>query len=110
MAMGQEDKEALALFNEYGEHLGMLINRILFTYAPQVIVLGGSISKAYPLFKESMLRAVSTFPYKAISDPLKIYVSELDDAAILGAIALADEQDTNPIKNSFRDASNINIA
>jgi len=110
MAMGQEDKEALARFNEYGEHIGMLIKRILFTYAPQVIVLGGSISKAYPLFKDSMLRTVSTFPYKAISEPLKIYVSELEDAAILGAIALADEQDANLQRSSFNDVSNVNLA
>ena len=105
MAMGQEDKEAVELFHTYGEHIGMLIKRILYTYAPQVIVLGGSISKAYPLFKESMLQTVATFPYKAISNSLKIYVSELEDAAILGAIALADGQDLDRATKSFKNAS-----
>jgi glucokinase len=86
-----KEKEALSLFETYGEHLGMLIQRILFTFAPEAIVIGGSIRKAYPLFKESMLRTVQQFPYKAMTDELKIYVSELDDSAILGAIALFEE-------------------
>src|SRR5690606_10929879 len=83
-----KDQEALLLFETYGEHLGMLIQRILFTFAPEAIVIGGSIRKAYPLIEESMLKTVQHFPYKAMTDDLKIYVSELDDAAILGAIAL----------------------
>jgi glucokinase len=85
------NKNCIIIFEKFGEHLGMLIQRILFTYSPEAIVLGGSIRKAYPLFQERMLETVQTFPYKAISDALKLYVSEMEDAAILGAIALADE-------------------
>ena len=89
----ENDKEALLLFEKYGEHLGRLINSILFTYSPQAIVLGGSIRKAYPFFKDGMHRVVQTFPYREITQSLKIYVSELGDSAILGAIALVDESD-----------------
>lgn len=85
------DSEALSVFRIYGEHLGMLINRILYTYAPEAIVIGGSIRKAYPFFKKTMYQAIGEFPYKAISENLKIYVSELDDSAILGAISLVEE-------------------
>lgn len=91
----KNDKEALLQFEKYGEHIGMLINRILFTFSPESIVLGGSISKAYPFFKDGMLRILKTFPYKSISENLKIYVSELEDSAILGAIALAEGYDRN---------------
>lgn len=103
----KDDKEALLKFKKYGEHIGMLIQRILFTFAPESIVLGGSISKAYPLFKESMLETVKTFPYKAISDPLKIYVSQLEDVAILGAIALAESHRLTFPKDSCRGASKM---
>ncbi|MEX2592231.1 MAG: ROK family protein [Anditalea sp.] len=101
----EKDKEALLLFENYGEHLGMLIKRILFTYAPEAIVIGGSIRKAYPYFKDSMLRTVQTFPYKAISGNLNIYVAELDDSAILGAIALSDEKESILGNGSFNNAA-----
>ncbi|HLT08199.1 MAG TPA: ROK family protein [Cyclobacteriaceae bacterium] len=103
----KNDQEALAKFEEYGKHIGMLIQRILFTFAPESIVLGGSISKAYPLFKDSMLATVKDFPYKAISDPLKIYVSHLEDVAILGAIALAEGHSLNAAVDTTKDTSKV---
>ncbi|WP_200979464.1 ROK family protein [Echinicola sp. 20G] len=92
------DQEALALFEEYGKHIGNLIKYILFTYAPEAIVIGGSIRKAFPYFSKSMLETVKTFPYSAISDNLSIYTSVLEDSAIMGAAALVEEQRT-PVEN-----------
>lgn len=97
----EKDKEALSVFAKYGEHLGMLIKRILFTYAPEAIVIGGSIRKAYPFFRDSMLGTLHTFPYKSISDNLKIYISELDDSAILGAITLSDDKESILVNSSL---------
>lgn len=93
LAKRAEELDPLAreAFSTYGIHLGTLITRILYTYAPEAIVIGGSIRKAFPLFEKTMVEAVDTFPYKAISDNLRIYVSELDDSAILGAISLVEE-------------------
>ncbi|MBD3627524.1 ROK family protein [Cyclobacterium sp.] len=85
--------EALQIFNEYGQHLGQLIYRLLLTYAPEAIVIGGSIRKAYPYFEKGMQAIINEFPYKPISGNLKIYVSELDDSAILGAISLVEENE-----------------
>ncbi len=45
------DKNALELFNEFGHHVGKLITTILYILAPDAIILGGSISKSFPLFK-----------------------------------------------------------
>lgn len=89
------DQKSIEVFEKYGEHLGNLLQRILFTFSPEAIVLGGSIRKAYPLFKTSMYETLKNFPYKALTDSLQVYVSEMDDAAILGAIALADENDSS---------------
>ncbi|SHN34523.1 glucokinase [Cyclobacterium lianum] len=83
--------EALAIFEEYGNHLGQLVYRLLLTYAPEAIVIGGSIRKAYPYFEKGMQSVINGFPYKPISEQLKIYVSDLDDSAILGAISMVEE-------------------
>lgn len=85
--------EALKIFNAYGRHLGELIYRLLLTYAPEAIVIGGSIRKAYPYFKNGLQEVINNFPYKPISENLKIYVSELDDSAILGAISMVEENE-----------------
>lgn len=85
------DEDALEIFEEYGKHLGILINHILLTYSPEAIVMGGSIRKAFPYFEKGMMGAILQFPYKPISENLKFYVSNLDDSAILGAISLLDE-------------------
>ncbi len=87
----QGNMVSLTLWNEFGGHLGQLIKAILFTYAPQAIVLGGGIVSAFPLFKESMERAMCDFPYQLMVKDLKVIPSALDDAALLGASALMDE-------------------
>lgn len=98
----EENKEAVLAFEKYGEHLGNLIQRILFTFSPEAIVLGGSIRKAYPLFKTRMFETLNNFPYKPLTDSLQIYVSEMDDAAILGAIALVDENKPSVTEGTVR--------
>jgi glucokinase len=87
----QGEPRALRIFDEYGHNLGNLLKRILFTYSPEAIVIGGSIRKAFPYFEQGLKETLATFPYKAISDNLKIHVSALDDSAILGAISLVEE-------------------
>lgn len=89
----EKDVASLRIFEEYGQHLGNLISRILFTYAPEAIVIGGSIRKAFPYFEQGMKKSIQQFPYKSISENLKIYVSSLDDSAILGAISLVEENE-----------------
>lgn len=87
----ENDPLAHAIFQDFGTHLGKLINQIMFAYAPEAIVLGGSISKAYPFFKDSVTQLIQTFPYKSISNNLKIYTSTLPEAAIHGAISLGEQ-------------------
>ncbi|SMD43693.1 glucokinase [Aquiflexum balticum DSM 16537] len=87
----QGDPIALEAYAEYGHHLGELIKNVLYTLAPQAIVLGGSIRKAYPFFKDSMEATIATFKYPSVSGNLKILISDLDETAIHGAVALVGE-------------------
>lgn len=84
----QGSDEALTAFSEFGTHLGEAINTVLYLFAPEAIILGGSIRKAYPFFKESLNKKIDSFAYPAQLKNLKIEVSELAESAILGAASL----------------------
>ncbi len=84
----KNDKIALAVFEQYGYDLGNLMKTILYTLDPEMIVLGGKISKAYPYFEKMMFNRVNSFLYKHSLKDLKIVQSKESGIAILGAAAL----------------------
>jgi glucokinase len=87
MARNGEPK-ALQIFSEYGFNLGEAIKMILFSVDPQLIILGGSLSKSYDFFRESMWGSIYKFEYRRSIQHLKIECSEVKDIAVLGAAAL----------------------
>ncbi|TDQ15132.1 glucokinase [Algoriphagus boseongensis] len=87
------DAEAQKAFDEFGHHLGELLKTILYALAPEAIILGGSIRKTFPLFKKSMYETLQTFSYPTVLENLKILISELDETAIHGAVALVDTEE-----------------
>ncbi len=93
----KKDKIALAVFEQYGFDLGNLIKVILYTTDPEIIILGGKISKAFPFFEKTMQQKVKTFLYKHSLKKLKIVPSQQLDIAIFGAVAL------------FYDAQNVTL-
>jgi glucokinase len=80
--------EAIDMYCEFGTHLGNAIKTILFALDVELIILGGSVSKAFTLFEKSMWNSIMEFPYKETANSLKIEVSELENSGILGAAAL----------------------
>lgn len=82
------DSNAIKAFQEFGEHMGNAINNVLYMFAPEAIILGGSISKSFALFKDSMEATVNSFAYPNQIKNLKIEISTLSGIAILGAAAL----------------------
>jgi glucokinase len=84
----KDDSIALKAFNEYGFHLGQAIKSILYLYAPEAIILGGSISKAYSFYKQAIEESLDSFAYQKQIEHLKIEKSDLADSPILGAAAL----------------------
>jgi len=79
---------ALKSFNEFGNHLGEVLKIILYMFAPEAIILGGSISKAYPFYKNSMKMVLQSFAYQKQIENLKIHTSYLSSSPILGAASL----------------------
>lgn len=86
------DQVAIQAYEEFGHHLGELLKMILYSLAPEAIILGGSIRKTYPLFKKSLFKSLETFAYPTVLANLKILISELDETAIHGAVALVDTE------------------
>lgn len=84
----QQDPQSLKLYAEFGEHLGNCIKMIIYTYDPQLIILGGSVRNAYEYFEESMWKQIKTCVYCKSAERLTIEVSSLHNSGILGAAAL----------------------
>jgi glucokinase len=82
------DTEAVEVFAEFGHHLGEGIKAILYAYDPELIVLGGSVRKAFRYFEEAMWNAIRDFEFPNSLNALTVAVSELEHVAILGAAAL----------------------
>ena len=80
--------EALDLWKSYGHHLSQVMKIVLYTYAPEAIILGGGVSNAFPFFEESMYAGMNDFIFSRTLKQLKIMRSSLDNIAILGAAAL----------------------
>ena len=84
------DKEAIAVWDEFGRNVGELMKAVLFTYAPEAIIIGGGIASAFPLFEAPMRKVLESFPYPENVAATRIAPSTLPNAAMLGAAALID--------------------
>jgi glucokinase len=80
----------LPVWQEIGRHIGELMKVVLFTYDPEAIILGGSISKAFDLFANGMYESLKTFPYPETVERVVILHSQKEDVALLGAAMLYD--------------------
>lgn len=101
----QGDRQALHRFEVFGKHLGNAIKMILYSIDPDLIVLGGSVSQAYPFYKESLMNQLSGFAYQSVVADLKIVCSENPDIAVLGAAALYyDRISTRDIQHNKKTA------
>ena len=82
------DQSATAIWEEYGFHLGNIIKSIVYAYDPEVIILGGSIAKAFNYFEASMKNAMADLQFPETVKSLKILTSNVENIALLGAAAL----------------------
>ena len=81
------DPGALALWREFGGHIGQLVMLALYAYDPEAIVFGGSISQAFDFFREAMYERLAEFPYARTVERLRIGCSKIENVGLLGALA-----------------------
>lgn len=84
------DEKALGWWREFGEHMGHAIKTVVYAYDPEAIVIGGSLSKAYGLFKDSMFSSLEDFTFPESIKRLRIFQSVNENITLLGAAALLD--------------------
>jgi glucokinase len=89
------EAEALRLYERYGFELGYAIEVTLYAYDPEIIVLGGSISRAFELFDGGMRERLKEFDYPHVLERVEIVPSRLEHAAVLGAAALCLDGSSN---------------
>ncbi|MFH0801066.1 MAG: ROK family protein [bacterium] len=82
------DASARALFSEFGRHVGEVVKAVLYALDPELIIFGGSVSKAHEFFFPAIRESLKSFGYTRALARLHIEVSETDNIAILGAAAL----------------------
>lgn len=82
------DQSALKAFDEFGKHLGMAVNTILFALDPSMIVIGGSVAKSHSIFEKAMWEQIRNFPNPEVVDDLCLKFITNEKHAILGAASL----------------------
>lgn len=86
------DKKAGEIFHQYGQHLGHALLAVLYAFDPEMIVLGGSVSQAFPFFEKGMWESLQESLFPSSLKDLKVLRSQVKDVAILGASLLNKER------------------
>jgi len=83
------DVGALEIFREFGAHFGYAVMTVLYAFDPEIIVLGGSVSRAFLFFEKSMTDTLKKhFSYPHVLEKLRVVCSEQKENPVLGAAAL----------------------
>jgi glucokinase len=82
------DASALDQFAAFGDNLGQAVMTALYAYDPEIVVLGGSVSKAWPFFEPALRRRLQDFAWPHALARTIIQPSQTSEIAVLGAAAL----------------------
>lgn len=82
------NEEALRISHEFGKHLGKLFYTIILALDPEAILIGGSIAKAFDLYKDTALAELTKFPYPKSIEKIIIQPTNTLEVQLLGSAAL----------------------
>jgi glucokinase len=82
------DPVAQELFASVGTALGDAMLIALYAYDPEIVILGGSVSRAYPLFEQAMRERLQSHAFPHALRRLRVACTETNDVALLGAAAI----------------------
>lgn len=90
------NETAQQLFDQFGENLAGFLAPWIAKFKPDMIVMGGNISRAFDLFAPSLYRHLDT------GNEISFEVSELkEDAALLGSARLLDDAFFSKLKDTL---------
>jgi glucokinase len=83
------DRAAQKMLASFGDHLAEVIMAALYAYDPEIIVLGGSVSKSFRFFEKRVWEILKAkFHFQNSLKRLKIVQSKKPHIAVLAAAAL----------------------
>ncbi len=85
------DIGSLEEWTKFGHHLGELCKAVLYMYDPDVIVIGGGISSAFPYFIDAVWATLDDFAYPNIVKKLRIEVCNDPLTGLLGGAMLCND-------------------
>lgn len=77
----KNDNDATRVFIDFGRNMAMFLNGLITQRQPQVIVIGGNISRAFPLFLDSLVTTLN----KGAKEPEIRKAILGEDASLVGA-------------------------
>ena len=84
------DLEAQEIYNQFGQNLGVVVANLVNLLDPEVIVLGGGIARAYPLFIESLRSTAIPLIAMPHREDIEVIPAKLGHSAgAIGAALLA---------------------
>jgi glucokinase len=84
-----DDKKAVQIYDEYGRNLGIVLSHIVNMIDPQIITIGGGLSKAFKCFEDSMRLTLKKHAPSFNLNPIVISQSILRErSTMLGASML----------------------
>lgn len=93
-SLADSDKIAKSLFDDFGLKLGVFLKPWIEKFGIEMLVIGGNISRAFPLFEESMRNFLNAEKIK-----MKISISELKEkASFIGSAILVDDEFYNKLR------------
>ena len=87
------DRDAQEKLASFGDIFADAIMTVLYAYDPEIIVLGGSVTRSYPFFEKRMREKLKTFRFQNSLKRLKIVRSKKPNIAVLAAAALCLDND-----------------
>lgn len=91
VAAAKGDAYALAMMDEFGTHVGKLLQLILFAFDTDAVVLGGGIINNFDFFKDAMYRELQNFPYKKTLENFKVICCSMEHVGLFGAAAICED-------------------
>ncbi len=88
------DKKAIKIYSEYGNNLGIILSHVINMIDPQVITIGGGLSKGFDCFKETMFLALEKHAPSFNLNHIIVAKSELRERSTMIGASLM-------IKNKF---------
>jgi glucokinase len=85
---GRGDRKARSMLAAFGDDFANVIMALLYAYDPEIIVLGGSVSKVYPYFEKRMREKLKVFHFPNTLKKLVLTRTRKPNIAVLGAAAL----------------------